>query len=121
MTMTWAASIAVALGLLTLPGAAFEAVGKSPGVASHPTQPPKSAPAPHPGAPGHHRVFRRFPIFGVAAAPYYVAPDYGSDDLVEATAPPPEPPTMLTCKRREEVVIVPSRDGGTREVRITRC
>jgi hypothetical protein len=124
MTKAHAASMAVALGLLAQSGASFQAAAKSNGMAARPAQPTKSTPAPRP-ASGQHGAFRRFPVFGVAWAPYwapyYGAPDYLSGDLVDASVSSPEPPAMLTCKRSQQVVNVPSWDGGTREVRITRC
>jgi|SRR5215510_2223180 len=118
MTKLHAASIAVGLALLTLSGASFEAAAKS-SVAARPAQPTNSTPAPRPS--GHHGSFRRFPILGVAWAPYYGVPDYLSGEPVDATVSTPEPPAMLTCKRSQQIVSVPSWDGGMREVRITRC
>ena len=124
MKNTHAVSMAVALGLLTLSGGSLEAGAKLSGAVLRPTQPVKSTPAARP-ASGHQGAFRRFPVFGVAWAPYwapyYGAPDYLTGDPVDATASPPEPPTMLTCKRSQQTVTVPSWDGGTKEVRITRC
>jgi hypothetical protein len=124
MTKVHAASIAVGLGLLTLSGASFEAAAKSSGVAARPAQPTNSTPA-APRPSGHHGSFRRFPVFGVAWAPYwapyYGVPDYLSGEPVDATVSTPEPPAMLTCKRSQQIVSVPSWDGGMREVRITRC
>jgi hypothetical protein len=119
--------MAVALGLLTLSGASFQAAAKSNGIVARPAQPtksaPKSTPASRPVTSEHHGASRRVPAFGVASAPYWSAsngaPDYLSGDPVDAIVLPPEP--MLTCKRSQQTVTVPSRDGGTKEVRITRC
>ena len=126
MTKTHAASIAVALGLLALSGSSFQAAARSNGIVTRPAQPTKSAtksapasiPASRPVRSEHRGTSR---AFGVAWAPYpyYGAPDYLSGDLVDATVSPPE--SMLTCKRRQQTVTVPSWDGGTKEVRVTRC
>jgi hypothetical protein len=32
-----------------------------------------------------------------------------------------EPPPALTCHRTEQVVTVPAEEGGTRDIKITRC
>jgi hypothetical protein len=122
MTKTHAASIAVALGLLALSGSSFQAAARSNGIVTRPVQPTKSAPKSTPASRpvrSEHRATSR--AFGVAWAPYpyYGAPDYLSGDLVDATVSPPEP--MLTCKRSQQTVTVPSWDGGTKEVRVTRC
>ena len=124
MTKTHAASMALALGLLTLSGSSFEAVAKSNGLTARPAQPTSSTPASRPVTSGHHGAFRRFSAFGVPWPPYgpsyYGASDGLNGDLVEATAPA-EPPVALTCKRSQQIVSVPSWDGGMKEVRITRC
>jgi len=133
MTKTHAASIAVALGLLILSGASFQAAARSNGIVTRPAQPtksttksmpksiPASTPALRPVTSEHNGTSRRVPAFGVAWAPYpyYGAPDYLRGDLVDATVSPPE--AMLTCKRSQQTVTVPSLDGGTKEVRVTRC
>ena len=129
MTKTHAATIAVALGLLILSGASFQAAARSNGIVTRPAQPTKSTtksiPASTPGSrpvrSEHHGTSRRVPAFGVAWAPYpyYGAPDYLRGDLVDATVSPPE--AMLTCKRSQQTLTVPSLDGGTKEVRVTRC
>jgi hypothetical protein len=31
------------------------------------------------------------------------------------------PPRALTCQRTEQVVTVPAEEGGTRDIKITRC
>jgi hypothetical protein len=110
------------VGWVALTSPSFAAAAKSNGLTSRPFPPSKSAPAPHPAAvPAYRGVHRRFPAWGVGWAPYYGAPDDVTGDLVETNVAPPEPPAMLTCKRSQQAVTVPSRDGGTREVRVTRC
>jgi len=57
---------------------------------------------------------------GVYAVPPY---DYGTVNYVE---PPPviyvsQPPAALTCQTTKEVKTVPSENGGTRDITITRC
>src|SRR5512136_1466192 len=70
----------------------------------------------------HLGTFRHFPLFGdsIESAPYF-APDYVSDVLLERFVSPAEPPRVLNCRRTQETVTVPAEDGGTRELRITRC
>jgi hypothetical protein len=70
MTKTHAASMAFALGLLTLSGSSFEAVAKSNGVATRPAQPTSSTPAQPPVSSWHRGAFRRFTAFGVPWPPY---------------------------------------------------
>src|SRR5215510_13189569 len=72
-------------------------------------------------------LYRRYPWAGgiIATAPY---PYFGLDFLGAPmpSAPmllsaPPEPPRALSCQRSQETVVVPSEDGGTRDIRVVRC
>jgi hypothetical protein len=75
----------------------------------------------------HFRVHRHYPSYGgVAAFAPYDTPDFiGSAQLVGIASPPREPVRVpmpvLTCRHSEQTVTVASEDGGTREIRITRC
>lgn len=82
---------------------------------------------------GHGRHGRGYG-YGLYWYPYYgydYGPNYGYDygptdefgDVTSTTPPPvrlvPEPPSApIVCK---ETVTVPTEDGGTRQIRITRC
>jgi hypothetical protein len=74
---------------------------------------------------GRHGSFRRSPSYGYGtgfvSTPYY-APDYvGSDAIERAAALPPEPLRVMDCHRSQQTVTVPSEQGGTREITVTRC
>lgn len=71
----------------------------------------------------HFRAHRYYPLYGgVAASAPYDAPDFiGSAQLIGIASPPREPARVLTCRHSQETVTVASEDGGTREIRITRC
>lgn len=86
--------------------------------------------------PRFHRGFQYWPLYGgfVSTAPYdsgslvpyygamppYFGPDYVGGPPQTFVAPP-EPPPALHCKRSRTTVTVPSADGGTRKVVVTRC
>jgi hypothetical protein len=121
MKRTFAANVAV-MGLLALTSPSLAAAAKSNGLmTSRPFPASKSAPVPHPAAPPNRVGHRQFPVWSLPWAPYYGGPDYAGGELVEADAAPPGPPSMLSCKRSQQAVTVPSWDGGTKEVRVTRC
>jgi hypothetical protein len=117
------AGVAVALGfLLTLP-APFEAAAKSAGAAFgsrsfHSGRPLFS----HRPFAQRHRASRQSPWWGggFADAPY-VTPASAGDAPQVVFVSPPAPPRALTCQRSRDTVNVQSEDGGTREIRITRC
>jgi hypothetical protein len=127
------AGVAVALGfLLTLP-APFEAAAKSVGAAFgsrsfHSGRPLFShrpfAQRPFAQRPfaQRHRASRQSPWWGggFADAPY-VTPASAGDAPQVVFVSPPAPPRALTCQRSRDTVNVQSEDGGTREIRITRC
>jgi hypothetical protein len=75
----------------------------------------------------HFRAHRHYPSYGVVAAfTPYDAPDFiGNAQLAGIASPPREPARMsmpvLTCRHSEQTVTVASEDGGTREIKITRC
>lgn len=123
MKRTFAANVAVVVGLLALTSPSLAAAAKSNGSTTSRSFPaPKFAPAAPPAAaPAHRTGHRRFPVWGIPWAPYHGVPDDVAGDMVEIIVAPPEPPAMLTCKRSQQAVNVPSWDGGTREVRVTRC
>ena len=107
IALCWCLFVAVAL-LLSTP---TEVAAKSTGIGTG---------ARHPGV--HRGAYRAAPwVGGYAFAPYY-SPDYvGDGRSVVIVLPPPEPPYRLTCGRSRETMIVPSEDGGSREIGITRC
>ena len=51
----------------------------------------------------------------------YYARDYNGGDLITRFVVPAEPRAWISCHRRQETVTVPSQDGATREIRVTRC
>jgi len=78
--------------------------------------------------PGPHRGHARHLL---GAGPYYGYGGYDGDVAMPAEAPEValtyitplmiEPPAALTCHRTEQVVTVPAEEGGTRDIKITRC
>jgi hypothetical protein len=66
-------------------------------------------------------VYRGYPLFGgfAPSTPYY--PPYIERTSLAVSVPPPEPPYALTCQHSVQTITVPSEEGGTREIRITRC
>jgi hypothetical protein len=123
MKRTLAAGFAAVVGVFALTSHSLAAGAKSNGLTSSRQFPgSKSVPAPHPVAgSARHGVHRRFPVWGIPWPSYYGAPDDVTAGLAETNVAPPELPAMLTCKRSQQAVTVPSWDGGTREVRVTRC
>jgi hypothetical protein len=68
----------------------------------------------------------------LGGGPYYGYGGYGGDVAMPAETPETamtyvtpimvvEPPPALTCHRTEQVVTVPAEEGGTRDIKITRC
>jgi hypothetical protein len=51
----------------------------------------------------------------------YSAANYSGGDLLTRFAFPAEPRAWTSCHRNHETVTIPSEDGGTREVSVTRC
>jgi hypothetical protein len=76
----------------------------------------------------HYRLGRRHGAFGgqpffgsLVEVPPYVSdngPGYAPPAMAVAA---PEPPQALSCHRTQEIVQVPSEEGGTRKITITRC
>jgi hypothetical protein len=65
-----------------------------------------------------------------AAYYYYPSPYYYSDlsygatgdmPVLEIPDAAPALPSVLSCRHSQETVTVPSEEGGTRQIRITRC
>jgi hypothetical protein len=88
----------------------------------------------HSGSAQHRPYARRnksrLPLYGGAL--YYGLPsddqiyyDAPSDDQTYSASAPilfiQQWPTSLSCKASQQKLLVPSEDGGTREVTITRC
>jgi hypothetical protein len=122
-----AASVAVALSLGMMLLAPSGAVAKPGGGGSgaHPFHSvgPRPPLARHPGAFRPHRpgAFRGFPWFGGGVVSETYQPTYPTEPPLQMFVLPPEPPPALDCHRSHETVTVPSEDGGTREIKITRC
>ena len=121
MSKSYVSSVPVALGLVILLHAPFEAAAKSRagglGVhhgGSHSHQ--------HGGFRSHrHGGLQHRPLHGyVSTAPYY-GPDYFGEAPLQMFVAPSEPPHSLDCKRSQSTVTVPSEDGGTRQIIVTRC
>lgn len=74
---------------------------------------------------GHARHFLgAVPYYGYGGYSGYVAmpaedPEMAVTYVTPITVAPP--PAALTCHRSEQVVTVPAEEGGTRDIRITRC
>ena len=73
----------------------------------------------------HQNNFSQLPLYGglYALPPYsydnnYIANGYASSPTVIFVA---EPPRALTCHYSQQTKTVPSEDGGTRDITITRC
>jgi hypothetical protein len=67
-------------------------------------------------------AFGQWPFFGGIVA----VPPYASDNILTYAMPErvvfvPEPPRALSCHHSQETVTVPSEEGGTRQITITRC
>jgi hypothetical protein len=70
----------------------------------------------------HHRA--QWPLYGYGGL--YAAPSDIPDDLTTYTTPQTvvfvrAMPLALSCQHSQEIKTVPSEDGGTREIKITRC
>jgi hypothetical protein len=124
MVKFYAASVAAAFGFATLFLGAAEAAAKpGGGWAKAPSHSFHSSPGKRPLA-HHRRAFRGWPwVGGYLGYPPYSY--YGFDSIGDAAlvrfASPPEPPRVLSCQRSRETVTVSSPDGGSREIKITRC
>jgi hypothetical protein len=76
------------------------------------------------GAFGHnHRAFGYFPYaqYGGVVATYSPGDVVGSIPLPLLPDPVIPPPPGLTCKHSLQTLMVPSEEGGTREITIRRC
>jgi hypothetical protein len=70
----------------------------------------------------HNEAFGQWPLFGGLVA---VPPD-ASDNIVPYATPEtvvfvPESQRALSCHHSQQTLTVPSEDGGTRQITITRC
>ena len=70
----------------------------------------------------HHRA--QWPLYGYGGL--YAVPSDTPDGSTTYTMPQTvvfvrEMPLALSCQHSQEIKTVPSEDGGTREIRITRC
>jgi hypothetical protein len=68
-----------------------------------------------------HRNFGLWPLFGnlVDGSPYMSdSVGYPPPTIVVFA---PGPPRALSCRYNREIIEVPSEDGGTRHITITRC
>ncbi len=112
--------IAVGVVLLTVPfGVAAKPGGAGLGARGH------GLSAHGPGF-GHRAPFRRqvpwYGSGGVAYDPYPYYTAYGvGQDVIQKVVLPPEPPRALTCQRSQQTVTVPTDEGGTRQITVTRC
>ena len=130
MTKMHAAGAAVALGFVMASFAPFEAAAKSGGAGFgarpfHSIRPGFHSVRPafsHRPLAHRSRNFGQVPWYGggVVSAPYGT-PGPMPDALRVGFVAPLEPPYALSCQHSLETVKVPSEDGGTREIRITRC
>ena len=72
------------------------------------------------GLRGHgYYAYTPWPYYGG-----YVAMPSDAQPVVNVAVPPAiivQPPRALTCQRSREVVTVPTEEGGTRAITITRC
>jgi hypothetical protein len=122
MTKLYVPSASVALGLAMLLLVPFDVAAKSGGggLGVH----HGGFHSRHTGGFRSHRHggFRHRPLLGgyVTTAPYY-GPPYIGDAPIQTFVAPPEPPHALSCSRGQATVTVPSADGRTREIKITRC
>ena len=76
----------------------------------------------HFGSAYRHGQYGQWPLYGgvVTAAPET------SDNMITDATPEtvvfvPEPTRTLSCQHSREIVTVPSEQGGTRQITITRC
>jgi len=58
---------------------------------------------------------------GVVAVGSHPYEDFGPYVLPQELVPVNEPQRVLDCKRTRQTVTVPSEDGGTRDIDVTRC
>ena len=80
--------------------------------------------APFKGVPrAHHRKgFRGYRDVAIlSSSPYDFWSNGSGGDLPATLAIPPAPPYELSCERSYETVTVTSDNGGTREIKVTRC
>lgn len=70
--------------------------------------------------PRNHNGRDGWPAYGSAGTSLDYVSDYVGATPFQ-TLVPPTPPFALSCQHSEETKTVPSEDGGTREIKITRC
>ena len=74
-----------------------------------------------------HRAFNQLPFYGgLYALPPYAYGDMGGYAIDYSASPPAivyvaEPQRALGCQKSQQVKTVPSENGGTRDITITRC
>ena len=76
----------------------------------------------HFGSVYRHQGYGQWPIYGEVVT---VAPEASDNIMTDATPETvvfiSEPSRTLSCHHRQEIVTVPSEQGGTRQITITRC
>ena len=105
MTITQAGIIAAALALLAPMSASTSHAAKAHGVGLHVLH----------FAHHHHRHRGFWPLYGGVVVA-------GNNEAAYAIPEPtPVPLLVRSCRHSQDVVTVPSEDGGTRRITITRC
>jgi hypothetical protein len=71
---------------------------------------------------GRYGAYGAWPFYGGGIV---AVPPYGSEGMANYAPPTvvyvPLPPQALTCHRSQQTVTVPSEEGGTRKITVTRC
>jgi hypothetical protein len=71
---------------------------------------------------GRYGAYGAWPFYGGGIV---AVPPYASETMVNYAPPTvvyvPLPPQALTCHRSQQTVTVPSEEGGTRKITVTRC
>ena len=110
-----------ALAMLLVVPSGVEAGGHGIGVHSLVGHPPFGS-FRHHRAFGNHRAFGLgpWPLYGYDYVPSYTVDDgYSTPQIVVVRQPEPSP--RPACHHSEQTYTVPSKNGGTRQVKIMRC
>jgi hypothetical protein len=80
----------------------------------------------HFGPAHRNAAYGQWPGYGGVVAVAPDASDNTSDNTIVYATPEevafvPEPSRMLSCHHSQQIVTVPSEQGGTRQITITRC
>jgi hypothetical protein len=74
------------------------------------------------GSAQRNKAYGQWPLYGGVVA---VAPDTSDSNMTyeipQEVAFFPEPSRTLSCHYSQQIVTVPSEEGGTRQIAITRC